>query len=247
MGREAAGGELAGGEADAPGPVRAVIDTREARAGRPVRRAPRAHRRRRRVRAGRPRGRAWGALVAPEHAERAVAATAGAAPVIAVDDPLAGAAGAGPRLAARAGLQGRGRDRVDRQDLDQGHPRGDPVPAASHPLQPREPEHRDRAAAHDPRGAGRHRGDGAGDGDARRGPDRRAGGRRRARRGRDRERGPRAPRAARHGRPGGRRQGGADPRPSRRAPRAWSRRASRCWRPTCATTSTRSPSAPAAR
>jgi UDP-N-acetylmuramoyl-tripeptide--D-alanyl-D-alanine ligase len=84
---QAAGGALAAGEPDAPGPVRAVIDTREARAGDLFvglrgssadggEFAPAA------LEAG-----AWGALVAPEHAERA--ATAGAAPVIAVEDPLA--------------------------------------------------------------------------------------------------------------------------------------------------------------
>ena len=64
--------------------MRAVIDTREARAGDLFvglrgasadggEFAPAA------LEAG-----AWGALVAPEHAERAAAATAGAAPVIAV-------------------------------------------------------------------------------------------------------------------------------------------------------------------
>ena len=57
-----------------------------------------------------------------------------------------------------------------------------PRPALAHARQPREPQHRDRAAADDPRGRARHRGDGAGDGDARRGPDRGAGGDRRARR-----------------------------------------------------------------
>ena len=59
---------------------------------------------------------------------------------------------------------------------------------------------------------------------------------RRAGRGRDRERRPGAPRAARHGRAGGRRQGGADPRPAPRAPPASCPPASRCWTRTCATT-----------
>ena len=85
----AAGGTLVAGEPDAPGPVRAVIDTREAAAGDLFvglrgasadggEFAPAA------LDAG-----AWGALVAREHAERAATASAGAAPVIAVDDPLA--------------------------------------------------------------------------------------------------------------------------------------------------------------
>ena len=94
-------------------------------------------------------------------------------------------------------------------------------PQLAHAREPREPEHRDRAAADDPRGAARHRGAGARDGHARRGPDRRAGGDRRARRRRDRERRARAPGAAGHGRARGRGQGRADPRPARRAPHAW--------------------------
>jgi len=86
----AAGGELAAGEPDAPGPVRAVIDTREARAGDlfvglPGATADGGEYAPQALEAG-----AWGALVAPAHAERATAATAGAAPVIVVDDPLAG-------------------------------------------------------------------------------------------------------------------------------------------------------------
>jgi UDP-N-acetylmuramoyl-tripeptide--D-alanyl-D-alanine ligase len=86
---EAAGGTLAAGEPDAPGPVRAVIDTREARAGDLFvglrgttadggEFAPAA------LAAG-----AWGALVAPAHLERTTAATAGVAPVIAAENPLA--------------------------------------------------------------------------------------------------------------------------------------------------------------
>ena len=55
---------------------------------------------------------------------------------------------------------------------------------------PREPQHRDRPAADDPRGAGRHRGARARDGDARRRADRRARGDRRAGRRRDRQRRP---------------------------------------------------------
>ena len=89
----AAGGELAGGEADAPGPVRAVIDTREARAGDLFVGLPGASADGGEYAAAALEAGAWGALVAPGHAERAVAATAGAAPVIAVDEPLAGLQG----------------------------------------------------------------------------------------------------------------------------------------------------------
>ncbi len=121
---EAAGGELVSGEPDAPGPVRAVVDTRETITGdlfvglRGERadggeHAPAA------LEAG-----AWGVLVAPEHAERAMAATAGAAPVIVVRRPAGRAAVARALLAAGARLQGPGRDRLHRQDLDEGHPRG---------------------------------------------------------------------------------------------------------------------------
>ena len=67
----------------------------------------------------------------------------------------------------------RGRDhRLGRQDLGQGHRPG--AAAGSGPRQPREPQHRDRAAADAARGPAGDRGAGAGDGDARIGPDRRA-------------------------------------------------------------------------
>jgi UDP-N-acetylmuramoyl-tripeptide--D-alanyl-D-alanine ligase len=86
---DAAGGELTAGEPDAPGPVQAVIDTREAQAGDlfvglPGASADGGDYAPAALEAG-----AWGALVAPAHAERAAAATAGAAPVIAAEDPLA--------------------------------------------------------------------------------------------------------------------------------------------------------------
>ena len=70
------------------------------------------------------------------------------------------------------------------------------APAPAHGGQPREPQHRDRAAHDRARGARRHRGARARDGDARPGPDRRAGGDRRARRRPHHGRRPRAPRAA---------------------------------------------------
>ncbi len=84
----AAGGELVSGEPDAPGPVRALIDTRQARAGDlfvglPGATADGGEFAPDALAAG-----AWGVLVSPEHAERAAAATGGAAPVIAAADPL---------------------------------------------------------------------------------------------------------------------------------------------------------------
>ncbi len=85
---DAAGGRLVAGESDARGPLRAVVDTREAAAGDLFaglrgervdggRLAPEA------LEAG-----AWGVLVAPEHVERAAAAAGGAAVVISADRPL---------------------------------------------------------------------------------------------------------------------------------------------------------------
>ena len=110
--------------------------------------------------------------------------------------------------------------------------------SCAHAREPRELEHRDRAAADDARGRARHRGAGARDGDARRGPDRRARRDRGAGRGRDRERRAGAPRAARHGRARRRRQGGADPRPARRRRLRRARQRAAARRRTCATTST---------
>ena len=66
-----------------------------------------------------------------------------------------GAAAAGARVAARARLPGRRDHRLDRQDVGQGHLPGDP--ALPRPRQPRELQHRDRAAADDPLGAARDR------------------------------------------------------------------------------------------
>ena len=154
---------------------------------------------------------AAGVLVAPEHADGLEGGT-----VITAERPAGRPAGDGPRLAPRAGREGHRRHRLDRQDVDQGHPDRAAGPPPAHARQPPEPEHRDRAAADHPRGAARHRGAGAGDGHARPGADRRAGGHRRAGRGRDRERRPRAPGAAGHGRAGGGGQGRADPRPGAR-------------------------------
>ena len=245
--REAAGGELAAGDPERAGPARAVIDSREVEPGDLFVGLPGAGadggefaaaalERGRLGRAGRPRAR------------RARAAGDGTrpAPVIAVEDPL-------PRCTrwrapgGASSAQGLRRHRLDRQDVDQGHPGGAAARRGAHARHPRELEHRDRPAADDPRGRPRHRGVGARDGHARRGPDRRAGRRCRAGRGRDRERRPGAPRAARHGRARRGRQGRADPRPARRAPPASSRPASRCSTRTCATTSTPGRSGRAAR
>ena len=79
------------------------------------------------------------------------------------------------------------------------------------PRQPREPQHRGGSSAVAPRGGAWHRGAGAGDGDARLGPDRRARGHRRAAGRGDRERRAGAPRAGGHRRGRGGRQGRADP------------------------------------
>jgi UDP-N-acetylmuramoyl-tripeptide--D-alanyl-D-alanine ligase len=86
---EAAGGDLIAGDPTAPGPTRAVIDTRETAAGdlffglRGERADGGAHASDALV-AG-----AWGVLIAPEHAERATHAAAGGAVVITAVDPLA--------------------------------------------------------------------------------------------------------------------------------------------------------------
>ena len=183
---------------------------------------------------------AWGALVTPDHAEQ---------DGLRADRTRSARRAPGPRarMAARARREGDRHHRLHRQDLDQGHPARAPAPPRPHARQPREPQHRDRAAAVDPRGAGRHRGPRAGDGDARRGADRRAGGHRRARRGRDRERGPGAPGAAGHGRARGRGQGRAGARPGARRELRAARPRSRCWTPTAATTWTPGPSGRAAR
>ena len=143
---------LAGGEPDAPGPVRAVVDTREARAGDLFvglrgasadggEFAPAA------LEAG-----AWGALVASEHAERAAGATAGAAPVIAVDDPLVAL-----QSLARAWRRELG-SRVIGVTGSTGKTSTKDILAAilgsrlrTH-ANLREPEHRDRPAADDPGG-----------------------------------------------------------------------------------------------
>ena len=153
--------------------------------------------------------------------------------VLAADDPLAGAAARSPRLAPRARLRSViGDHRLDRQDLDQGHPRGAARAA------PRDVRH--AAATSTPRSGCRSRSSAR-----RRGTEvlvlemaMRGAGQiaelardRRARRRRDRQRRPGAPRAARHARGDRRGQGGADRRPARRAPPPSSRPASRCSTP----------------
>ena len=149
--------------------------------------------------------------------ERRRAARAGA--VLAADDPLAALqrlARAWRRRARRA--RSIGDHRLDRQDLDEGHPRRAARAAPRDARLARELQHRDRPAAR--RARGRARGTealvlelamrGAG-------PDRRAGRDRRARRRRDRQRRPGPPGAA--GLAGGDRrgQGRADRGPARRA------------------------------
>ena len=235
---EAAGAELRG-EAEAPSPKRAVIDSREAGPGDLFV------------------GLTGENTDGGEFAEKALAQgawgvlTSGAlAPGVGVSltarRPAGGPAGARARVAPRARRAGDRHHRLHRQDLHQGHPARPAHAAPAHARQPPEPQHRDRVAAVDPGGAAGDRGAGARDGHARRGADRRAGGGGRARRGRDRERRPGAPGAAGHGRAGGRRQGRAGARPAARARAACCPPRSRCWTPTAATTSTTGPSARAA-
>ena len=178
----------------APGPERAVIDSREVAPGRPVRRpagasAPTAGEFAADALCRPAPGGCWSRPSTPSARGGGTAARACGARVIAVDDPLAALQRAGAGLAPRAGRQGDRRHRLDRQDLDQGHPcraarraHGAPTPAARTsnteiglPLTILE-------------APPRHRGAGARDGHARRGADRRAGGDRRARRRRDRQR-----------------------------------------------------------
>ena len=141
------------------------------------------------------RGRRVGVLVAPDHAHHDRFTKAGV--ILADRRPARRAAGAGARVAPRAECAVIGDHRLHRQDVDEGHPRGDALPARPRRRQRGQLQHRDRPAAVDPRGARRHRGARARDGDARHRPDRRAGGDRRARRRRHRQRRPGPSRAAR--------------------------------------------------
>ena len=190
---------------------------------------------------------AWGVLVADAHGVAAASGGPGdGGVVLACGEPLRSLqrlATAWRRAARRPGDR---HHRLDRQDLDQGPDPGPDRPAARGAGQPGELQHRDRAAAGDPRRPGGHRGARAGDGDARPGSDRRARPDRRARRGGDRLDRAGPPRAARQrgGDRGG--QGGADHRPASPAAPRSRRPARRCSRPTSAATSRTSPSARAA-
>ena len=205
----AAGARLISPAPTTTGPERVIIDSREAGPGALFVGLPGRARRRRPLRpAGAGRRGVGGARPRPQHAQDARCATPGA--LLAAEDPLRSAAAPGHRLAARTGRQRDRRHRLDRQDLDQGPAAGAALaPAADRGLA-RQLQHRDRAAARDPGGAGRHRGARARDGDARPRPDRRAGRDRRARRRRDRQHRAGPPRAARHARGDRRGQGGAD-------------------------------------
>ena len=100
---------------------------------------------------------AWGVLV-PDSRSRGGArgAAPGSGAVLAAADPLAALQRARPRLAARARRAGHRRDRLDRQDLDQGPARRAARAARGAPSrQPRELQHRDRPAARDPRAPSR--------------------------------------------------------------------------------------------
>ena len=177
---QAAGGRLVAPGAHTGGPARAVIDSRAAGPGDLFVGLVGENVDGGRFAAQALAGGAWGVLVAPAHADAAARRRARSRDR--GRRPARGPAAPGHRVAARAGLP-RGRDhRVGGEDLDQGHPRGDAGPAPAHRGQPREPQHRDRAAHDRARGARRDRGARARDGDARSGPDRRADRHRRARR-----------------------------------------------------------------
>ena len=115
--------------------------------------------------------------------------------MIAADDPLAALQRLATAWRRALGCPVVGITGLGGEDLDQGHPRGHAEPAPAHRGQPREPQHRDRAAHDRARGARRDRGARPRDGDARSGADRRADRHRRARRRAHHGRGPGAPRA----------------------------------------------------
>ena len=149
---------------------------------------------------------AWGVLARPEHLagleEHGSARARGARPARRARRPRA-------RAPPRAGCdRGRGH-RLDRQDLDQGHPRGALGASRADRRERGQPQHRDRRAAGDPAGAGRHAVARPRARDARQRADRGAHGDLRARRRRDRQRRPGAPRTARLARGDRRRQGRA--------------------------------------
>ena len=165
-----------------------------------------------------------GCSSAPEHAEARRPPPA-AAPCSSPSDPLAALHALARAWRRELGAPRRRDHRLDRQDLDQGHPRRAARAARFAPSRAR--------ATTTPRSAcrctilgapGGTRGPGARARDARRRPDRRADGDLRARRRRDRQRRARAPRAARVARGDRRRQGRADRRAARRGERRRARR-----------------------
>ena len=99
---------------------------------------------------------AWGVVVGPSASSVARSAQSDATSGglgLRGRRPAGGAAGAGPGLAPGARRPRRRRHRLGRQDLGQGHRPG--AAARAGPRQPREPQHRDRAAADRARGARR--------------------------------------------------------------------------------------------
>ena len=156
--------------------------------------------------------------------------------VLVADDPLPALQQLATAWRERTGREGHRRDRLDRQDLDQGSAARC---ALAHTVDGRlagQLQHRDRAAAGDPRRSGRDRGAGSGDGDARSRPDRRARTHRGARRRRDRQHRTCPSRAAGLDRGGRRRQGRADRRARARRDGDRPGRRGVCSTRTCATT-----------
>ena len=143
------------------------------RARRPVRRAPAAS--------------AWTAgsspptrcapgrgACSPRRRGRDAAAAAGGGAVLAAEHPVASLGALARAWRRDLAAHVIARDRLGRQDVDQGPDRRAGRPAPPGRGQPRELQHRDRAAARAARRAARHRGARAGAGDARLRPDRRA-------------------------------------------------------------------------
>ena len=159
----AAGGRLLGRRSDRRRPRARGARLASRGARRPLRRPRGRERRRRRLRARRARrrrlGRARGHRARGGSRERRSdrRARAGGSRRGGADRQRRSARGARParpRVAARARSPRRRDHRLERQDLDQGHPRGAARAGARDGREPEQPQHRDRPAARHPRGPG---------------------------------------------------------------------------------------------